>query len=62
MVDTLQLVAVAAYLLWCLFASLGDVLRSSEDGDSKFPKATKLRLLAGSRGHHEGCGGREGVR
>jgi hypothetical protein len=63
MVDTLQLVAVAAYLLWCLFASLSDVLRSPEDdGGSKFLKAAKLRLSARARAHHGGCGSREGVR
>jgi hypothetical protein len=41
-VENLQFAAVAAYLLWCLFASLSGVIGTEEDGiEPESAKATK---------------------
>ena len=42
MVSNLQFAAVAAYLLWCLFASLSGVLSADEDySDPKIYESDK---------------------
>jgi hypothetical protein len=49
MVTNMQFAAVAAYLLWCLCASLSDrfVLDEDEDGGEEFTTRSRGRLSRG---------------
>jgi hypothetical protein len=49
MVTNMQFAAVAAYLLWCLCASLSDrfVLDEDEDGNEKFTTRSRGRWSRG---------------
>jgi hypothetical protein len=62
-VENLQFAAVAAYLLWCLFASLSGVIGTAEDGiEPEFAKATETQQ-SGSARRTMGCAGAgKGVR
>lgn len=62
MVDNLQFAAVAAYLLWCLCASLSDRLELPDDDGNKIYESDKNVFPGGMMSHHKGHGGREGVR
>ena len=63
MVENLQFAAVAAYLLWCLFASLSGVIGTDEDGiEPEFAKATKTQQSMSARRTMGGAGAGKGVR
>jgi len=62
MVDYLQFAAVAAYLLWCLCASLSDRLELPDDDGNKIYESDKNVFPGATMSHHKGHGGREGVR
>jgi hypothetical protein len=62
MVDTLQLIAVAAYLLWCLCTSLSDRLELPEDDEKNIYESDKTPFSDSTMSHHKRHGGRKGVR
>ena len=63
MVSNLQFAAVAAYLLWCLFASLSDVIGPGRNGaGSAIDESDKNVSVGSAMAHHGGHGGRKGVR
>jgi hypothetical protein len=62
MVDILQFAAVAAYLLWCLCASLTGASRDEAQAEVDLHQSDKKAPIGWTDVHHRGAGGRKGVR
>ncbi|OBB10662.1 hypothetical protein A5662_08330 [Mycobacteriaceae bacterium 1482268.1] len=62
MVSNLQFAAVATYLLWCLFASLTDMLGSEhDDARANFRETDKNATVGWREGAPWGRGGSKGA-